>query len=268
MTKLLLSLLFAATAFSGTEYVASIAAQVIEVNAKDETGLTPLMQAAQDGDTNEMKSLVEKGATVNVTDQYGWTALTYSVAKQDVSKVKFLLKNGADVNTRDRRGISQLMWASWGGKAEIVKLLLEKGADVNASANNGATAFSFAAAKGHQNISQLLKKAGGNGPQIDAADIPAWIAPIDQAPKILNPNAGIPDYPEEARRRGIHGTVRLRMLFGTDGSVKKIKVISGLPYGLTDEAVRSCLRLIANPAVNDGHPIEYWISGQINFNIR
>ena len=58
------------------------------------------------------------------------------------------------------------------------------------------------------------------------------------------------------------------MLFGTDGSIKKIKVISGLPYGLTDEAVRASLRLTANPAVNDGHPIEYWLPGQVSFNIK
>lgn len=241
--------------------------QDVDVNAKDETGLTPLIQAAQDGGLKEMKALLEKGANVNLTDQYGWTALIYSIAKQDSSKIKLLLESSPDVNTKDRRGITPLMWAALGGKPEIVKLLLSKGADVNAITKNGATALSFAIAKGHDNIAQLLKKAGGRGPQIDKANVPEWLTPVDQAPKILNPKAGIPAYTEEARRRGVQGIVRLRILFGTDGIIKRIKVISGLPYGLTEEAIRAASRLTATPAMNDGQPIEYWLASQLNFNI-
>lgn len=265
-------ILFAMMLIAPATYIKALGLHQIEqdtdVNAKDETGLTPLMQRAQDGDPKELKDLIQKRVDVNITDRYGWTALTYSIAKQDISKVKLLLDSGSAVNTRDRRGMTPLMWSSLGGKSEIVKLLLAKGAEINATDRNGATALSFAVAKGHDDIARLLRKAGGSGPQIDKAAVPEWLTPIDQGPKILNPDAGIPAYTEEARRRRVQGIVRLRVLFGTDGTVKRIKVISGLPYGLTEQAIRAASKLRADPAINDGQAVEYWIASQLRFNAR
>ncbi|MBD0369209.1 MAG: TonB family protein [Pyrinomonadaceae bacterium] len=242
--------------------------QGTDVNRRDETGLTPLMQAVQNDEDREMKSLIEHGANVNEADRYGWTALNYSVATQDASKVKLLLNSGAEVNTKDRRGMTPLMWAAIGGKTEIVKLLLGKGAELNAQANNGATALSFATAKGHDRVAELLKKAGATGPQLGKENVPDGLVPVDKAPKILNPRDGIPGYTEEARRNRVQGTVRLYILFGTDGSVKKVKIIKGLSHGLTEEAARATFRLKASPAMNDGQAIEYWIAGKLDFTIR
>lgn len=238
------------------------------VNGRDETGLTALMKAAQDGEDKELKSLIESGANLNDVDRYGWTALNYALAAQDSSKVRLLVNSGADVNTKDRRGITPLMWAALSGRTEMVKLLLSKGAELNAESRNGATALSFAAAKGHDGAAKFLKKAGATGKEIGKDDVPDGLMPVDKGPKILNPRDGIPGYPEEARRSGIQGVVRMRVLFGLDGSVKKIKVIRGLSHGLTEEAVRSTFRLKANPAINDGQPIEYWIPAQLSFNIK
>jgi TonB family protein len=270
--------LFALALLASTQHLKAICFNCIEqqadVNARDETGLTALMQAAQDGDIKELKALLEMGADVKLTEQYGWTALTYSIAKrdsliakQDSSKVKLLLDNGADVNAKDRRGITPLMWASLAGKSEIVKLLLLKGAEVNAAAKNGATALSFALAKGHDDVAQLLKKAGGVGPQADA-DVPQSFAPIDQVPKLIYPKNAEMVYIEAARLRRIQGSVRLRILFGTDGAIKRVKVISGLPYGLTEEVLRTALRITASPAMNDGRPIEYWVPLHFDFTIK
>ena len=237
-----------------------------EPNSIDETGLTPLMQAAQDANLERVATLIEKGANVNTKNSYGWTALTYAVSKKQTSIVKTLLDRGADVNTKDSRGISALMWASFGGDNVIVKLLIERGADVNAEADNGATALSFATAKGHKDAAHLLKEAGGIGPQVDKASIPAWLGPIDQMPKLTNfPKPNVTD---EAQKHGIHGIVYLRVLFGTDGKVKKVKVTSGLPFGLTEEAVKTALKLKAKPAMNNGQVVEYWVPVQIEFDVQ
>ena len=271
MKYLLPIIIFAAIPLAPTNRIEALGfnrlEQDVDVNAKDETGLTALMEAAQDGELKEMKALLDKGANANLTDQYGWAALTYSIAKQDFAQVKLLLDSSTDVNTKDRRGITPLMWASLGGKPEIVNLLLSKGADVNATTKTGATALSFAMAKGNYNVAQLLKSAGGSGPQIDRATVPERLTPVDQTPKILNSRDGIPAYSEEARRHGIQGIVRLRILVGTDGSIKKINVIRGLPYGLTDEAIRAASKLKASPAMNDGQPIEYWLPAPFRFRL-
>jgi protein TonB len=49
-----------------------------------------------------------------------------------------------------------------------------------------------------------------------------------------------PEYPEEARRQGIVGTVRLHAIIGKDGSVKKLDVISGQP--LLNAAAQDAVR--------------------------
>jgi Gram-negative bacterial TonB protein C-terminal len=62
--------------------------------------------------------------------------------------------------------------------------------------------------------------------------------------------------------------VHLRVLFGVDGKVKQIKVMSGLPYGLTENAVRTVNRIKAKPAKNNGEPIEYWMDVECEFRIQ
>ncbi len=239
--------------------------QESNVDTKDETGLTVLMQAAQDGDAKEIKKILAKQANLEVKDQYGWTALMYAVAAQDVSKVKALLKVSADVKTSDNRGITPLMLAALGDKSEITKLFLSKGANVNATNNKGATALSYAKGKGNSEIVSLLEKAGGTGIELNKSDIPDKIAPIDQTPKPLNLSDARPTYTEEARQNNVTGKVRLRILVGNDGTIKKIKVVSGLPYGLSEQAVRAASRLKFNSAMNEGKPIEYWTSTYMTF---
>src|SRR5688500_833039 len=76
------------------------------IDTKDETGLTPLMYAAQGGETKELQNLLKMGANANIKDQYGWTALMYAIARQDTSTVKVLLSSKADINVRDYRGMT------------------------------------------------------------------------------------------------------------------------------------------------------------------
>jgi uncharacterized protein len=232
----------------------------------DETGLTPLMQAVQDKNPSRVLALIAGGANVDIKNSYGWTALTYAITSKQPNIVKALLERRPDINTKDERGMSALMWASLVGNKEIVKLLLDAGADVNAEANNGATALSFATARGHKNAARLLKEAGGVGPQVDKARLPKWLTPIDQVPRITN--WARPNVTAEARKHGIQGVVYLRVLFGTDGKVKKVKVTRGLPFGLTEEAVKTASKLKAKPAMNKGQVIEYWAPVQVEFNVQ
>jgi TonB family protein len=241
--------------------------QESDIDAKDETGLTVLMHAAQDADAKEIKKILAKQANLEIKDQFGWTALMYAVASRDVSKVETLLEASADVNTTDNRGITPLMLAALGDKVEIVKLLLSKGASVNATNKKGATALSYAKGKGNSIIAKLFEMAGGMGIELNNSDIPDKLAPVDQTPKPLNVRDAIPKYTEEARQNNVAGKVRLRILVGTDGAIKKIKVVSGLPYGLNEQAVRAASKLKFNPAINEGKPVEYWTSTYMTFSI-
>ncbi|HEY1404848.1 MAG TPA: TonB family protein, partial [Pyrinomonadaceae bacterium] len=59
----------------------------------------------------------------------------------------------------------------------------------------------------------------------------------------------LPSYPSEARGSGVEGRVVLRIILGSDGKVRtKIEVIEGLPYGITEEAIKAARRIKFEPA--------------------
>jgi TonB family protein len=266
---LLCGLLF----FSQTE---SIFSQTADINAPDETGLTMLMIAAQDGTDTEIKKLLKKGADPEVKDQYGWTALMHATVsntwiypenKPSAGRLKALLDGRANVNVSDLRGITPLIIAAAEGKTEFVRLLLAKGADVSVRDKKGATALSYAKAKEHREIANLLEKAGGTGTVIAKDQIPERISPIEILPKQLNRLQARPSYTDLARMNGITGIVRFRVLIGADGTIKKAKLISGLPFGLTEQAIEALKKLKVEAGINDGKPVDYWLPIQYSFMI-
>jgi hypothetical protein len=60
-------------------------------------------------------------------------------------------------------------------------------------------------------------------------------------------------YKSEAKRRGITGTVRLAVYFDFDGKVSIAGVMSRLPYGLTEEAIKSAKQITFIPGRSCGH---------------
>ena len=59
-----------------------------------------MIWAADDGQANMVKILLEKGANVNAADNDGWTALMLASQGGHVDVVKALLDAGADVNAK------------------------------------------------------------------------------------------------------------------------------------------------------------------------
>ncbi|GEM_PF-19226 len=78
-----------------------------------------------------------------------------------------------------------------------------------------------------------------------------------------------PQYPKLARNKGTEGTVQLSVLVGMDGKVKEVKVLSGLPDGLTEEAIKAAWNLRFKPAINQTNkqPVDYWTNVEISFRI-
>src|SRR5262245_18463945 len=59
-------------------------------------------------------------------------------------------------------------------------------------------------------------------------------------------------YTEEARYNITHGTVVLNVVFNSDGRITDIRVVRGLPDGLTEKAVESAVKVRFEPARKDG----------------
>jgi TonB family protein len=70
-------------------------------------------------------------------------------------------------------------------------------------------------------------------------------------------------YTEEARRNKVRGTVVLNVVFTADGRISDIRVVSGLPYGLTGKAIEAAQKIRFQPAVKNGTPVS--VRGILNF---
>ncbi|MBC8142231.1 MAG: ankyrin repeat domain-containing protein [Armatimonadetes bacterium] len=80
--------------------------------AAHESGLTPLMVAADYAMPAVIADLIKRGANINAADSEGRTALLrVANAGEDVSTLRWLLKNGAKINHADKEGYTALMLA-------------------------------------------------------------------------------------------------------------------------------------------------------------
>ena len=76
-----------------------------------------------------------------------------------------------------------------------------------------------------------------------------------------------PAYTEKARSNGVRGRVVLRAVLCRTGKVTNIKVLKGLPDGLTEEAIKSTRGIRFEPAEKDGEAVSQAITRECNFNI-
>jgi len=68
-----------------------------------------------------------------------------------------------------------------------------------------------------------------------------------------------PGYTREARRLGVQGFVALKALLSSDGKVSRIRVVKGLPFGLTENAIRTACKIEFTPALKDGEKVSQWV---------
>jgi TonB family protein len=72
-------------------------------------------------------------------------------------------------------------------------------------------------------------------------------------PQILERTA--PQYPPQARKEKLGGTVILAAVVGTDGRAGDFEVLQGLPLGLTESAIESVKQWAFKPSTVDGTPV-------------
>ena len=62
-------------------------------------------------------------------------------------------------------------------------------------------------------------------------------------------------YTEEARVLKVQGLVVLMATFNANGQITEIRVVRGLPSGLTEEAIQAARRIRFQPAYENGMPV-------------
>lgn len=76
-----------------------------------------------------------------------------------------------------------------------------------------------------------------------------------------------PSYTSKAKEERIFGTVFLKVVFSANGRVENIQVVAGLPYGLTEQAIKAAEKIKFVPAMKDGKPVSVWMHLVYNFNL-
>ncbi len=150
-------------AFDGqSESVRSILDKGAMPDARDSDGRTALMTASFNGHMETVRLLLERGSKVGHQDRFGRTALMYAASGPYPETVRLLLDNGADVNRPDtEEGFTALMFAAAEGQSGVIQVLLAHGADTKVTDKDGDTALDFAKKNGHQDAIEELKKASG-----------------------------------------------------------------------------------------------------------
>jgi ankyrin repeat protein len=165
----------------------------------NESGWTPLHQAAEEGLDEIVEILLRRGAEINAQDQNGETPLVRAcylghervvelllAAKANVTNVgigliytiiqkghfnimDMLLAAGVDVNVRTGGNNTALLLCV--ATVKGIEKLLAAGADLSATNLEGFTALLTASKDGHEDIVSLLLAAGGDVAGMDLSTI-------------------------------------------------------------------------------------------------
>lgn len=74
-------------------------------------------------------------------------------------------------------------------------------------------------------------------------------------------------YTDSARQNMVQGKVVLRVTFKKDGEIGKIKVVKGLPRGLSQNAVEAARKIKFEPQIGNGKPVTVTKNIEYNFTI-
>lgn len=99
----------------------------------------------------------------------------------------------------------------------------------------------------------------GGGPPVIRKPEP--VGPTEAVRVTSKPRA---NYTDAARQNQVQGTVTLRVTFLANGSIGSISTISGLPNGLTEQAIAAARAMRFDPAKKGGVP--YTVTKQVQYN--
>ena len=129
----------------------------VNVNRKNGFGDTALFRAARQGNAEIVRLLLEAGAKPNTQNHTGWGPL-HTVSTQGYKEIiEMLLAAGAYVDVRNKNGWTPLFLAAGSGHLAIVQALWEANADIHAEDINGCTPILNAQKNGYQDVAKLLK---------------------------------------------------------------------------------------------------------------
>ncbi len=129
---------------------------------------SPVADAAQLGDLEAVRALLQQGEDPNAAQADGLTALHWAALNDKLGIAEILLYAGATVSPVTRiGGYTPLHLASQSGHGQVVSKLLEAGADANAFTTTGVASLHFAA---QADAAEVIRALIEHGAEVDARD--------------------------------------------------------------------------------------------------
>ena len=109
---------------------------------------------------------------------------------------------------------------------------------------------------------------GGNQASDEKCDGPVYEAKDLSQKARITARARPPQYTEKARLHSISGQVDLTVVLCRSGQITDIRIVRGLPYGLSESAIRAAKEIKFEPAEKDGDKVSQRMELQFGFNLN
>ena len=125
-----------------------------------------LEQAVEASDINAVLEQIGLGARLDSPNRHGQTALMIAAQHGDTELVRLLIEHAVDLNVTAKYGLSALMLAVVHNHAEVVQQLCDAGAALTITGTgapgfSGLTALDLAERAGRSQISAIIRSASG-----------------------------------------------------------------------------------------------------------
>ncbi len=104
------------------------------------------------------------------------------------------------------------------------------------------------------------------GPSVPVPSGPVHVGGDVRKPEKLYAPKG--SYTPEARRAGIEGVVIAQVIVNREGCVEPVKVLKGLPMGLSEAAIKTLKSWVFTPARWGTNPVAVYYNLTLNFRLR
>ena len=160
---------------------------------------SPVADAAQAGDVQQVRALLQQGADANAAQADGLTALHWAAMNDSKEIVDLLLYAGATVKPLTRLGgYTPLHLAARSGRANIVQALLAAGSDPDEFTTTGVTAVHFAA---QANSGDAVRILAEHGADMNVPDAFQSRTPLISRHLAMPSRRSVPSSPRERIRR-------------------------------------------------------------------
>ena len=138
-----------------------------DVRAEDLEGRT-VLHHLRDLTDDTLRHLLESGVAVNAKDDSGATPMDFAVRQSDIAKYKLLLDFGG---VHGEGGVPPLTVTADCGNIELMSMLLHAGNDPNLLGNSEMSALSSAVERKHRETVSALLKAGADPNLVDRSRV-------------------------------------------------------------------------------------------------